>query len=297
MARRHAINVPMKEMMFMAPEKSKKPSTSPSSSFIGSMLMKATVPITLSSENQFKNEDPERYTLMVVGDNNCGKTCLLKSFVMSDFEVDESNCGIFEECTVKVKIGTRMIEFMLWDLSGHEDYDGLRVELFQNADIYLVCFDIGNPASLENVLDVWIPEIQYVTPDVPFIMVGLKNDLRTDSNLEYYLSVPGIQNGNENEDSVGKTKAEKAAADAGAKEYIECCSKTKFNIEEVFKMAAHVLLCKNDSSYSLHNKSGSGFLSRYGRRRSTEVGVDKLPLKRGKLLFSSERSTRRGTFF
>ena len=37
---------------------------------------------------------------------------------------------------------------------GHEDYDGLRVELFQNADIYLVCFDIGNPASLENVLDV-----------------------------------------------------------------------------------------------------------------------------------------------
>ena len=53
--------------------------------------MKATIPITLSSENQLKNKDPDRYTLMVIGDNNCGKTCLLKSFVMSDFEVN----GIF----------------------------------------------------------------------------------------------------------------------------------------------------------------------------------------------------------
>lgn len=46
--------------------------------------MKATIPIDLSKET---TEDMERCTLLVVGDNNCGKTCLLKSFVKSDFEV------------------------------------------------------------------------------------------------------------------------------------------------------------------------------------------------------------------
>ena len=92
-------------------------------------------------------------------------------------------------------------------------------------------------------------------------------------------------------------QAEKAAADFGAKEYIECCSKTKFNINEVFKMAAHVILSKTDPSYSLQNKSSNGFLSKYGRRRSTEVGVEKLQMKKGKLLFSPERNVRRGSLF
>ena len=36
---------------------------------------------------------------------------------------------------------------------GHEDYDGLRVELYQDADVFLVCFDIGNPNSLESAED------------------------------------------------------------------------------------------------------------------------------------------------
>ena len=49
--------------------------------------MKATIPIALPTKNQVESEDMERYTLLVIGDNNCGKTCLLKSFAKSDFEV------------------------------------------------------------------------------------------------------------------------------------------------------------------------------------------------------------------
>ena len=52
----------------------------------------------------------------------------------------------------------------------------------------------------------WIPEIKDVAPETPFILVGCKNDLRTDSTLDYFLSVPGDQNNNEPLDSVGKNK-------------------------------------------------------------------------------------------
>ena len=45
-----------------------------------------------------------------------------------------------------------------------------------------------------------------MAPYIPFILVGCKNDLRTDSNLDYFLSVPGAQNDIENCESVGKCK-------------------------------------------------------------------------------------------
>ncbi|XP_065057304.1 uncharacterized protein LOC135685322 isoform X4 [Rhopilema esculentum] len=268
---------------------------SPSSSFIGSMLMKATIPIAYQTDHE-RPPPMERYRLLVVGDNTCGKTSLLNSFVNSDFEVDESDCGIFDECITEVLVGTKPIEFMLWDLSGHEEYDGFRIELFRVADIFLVCFDIGDPESFENVEDVWIPEIKYVAPETPFILVGCKNDLRTDASLDYFLSVPGMQNEAQSTESVCKSKAEKTAVESGAAEYIECCAKTRFNITEVFKTAGHVLMLKNDPSYSLQLKSNLGFLSKYSRRKSTEVG-DRLQLKKGKLLFTPERNGRRGSMF
>ncbi|XP_065057302.1 uncharacterized protein LOC135685322 isoform X2 [Rhopilema esculentum] len=298
MARRHAIGIPalkMKDGRLIMSDKARKPSASPSSSFIGSMLMKATIPIAYQTDHE-RPPPMERYRLLVVGDNTCGKTSLLNSFVNSDFEVDESDCGIFDECITEVLVGTKPIEFMLWDLSGHEEYDGFRIELFRVADIFLVCFDIGDPESFENVEDVWIPEIKYVAPETPFILVGCKNDLRTDASLDYFLSVPGMQNEAQSTESVCKSKAEKTAVESGAAEYIECCAKTRFNITEVFKTAGHVLMLKNDPSYSLQLKSNLGFLSKYSRRKSTEVG-DRLQLKKGKLLFTPERNGRRGSMF
>eukprot|EP00794_Sanderia_malayensis_P000552 gene552-1209_t len=213
------------------------------------MLMKATFPAVAASLRQDSgtsspatHENLERYRLLVVGDNGCGKTCLLKSFVKSDFEVDDTSSDIFEECMETVRIGTRRIEFMLCDLSGQEEYDGLRIELYHNADVFLVCFDIGNPNSLTNIDDTWIPEIKDEAPNIPFIVVGCKNDLRTDSNLSYYLAVPGTQSVPESSDSVNRIKAEKVAIDSGAKDYIECCARTGFNISHVFQSAANAVL-------------------------------------------------------
>ena len=94
-------------------------------------------------------------------------------------------------------------------------------------------------------------------------------------------------------------QAERVAAEIGAKDYIECCAKTKFNISEVFKLAGHAVLCKNDPSYTLQAKPNFGFLSRYAKRRSTDTG-EKLQMKKGNKqlqLFSPDRNGRRGSMF
>ena len=94
-------------------------------------------------------------------------------------------------------------------------------------------------------------------------------------------------------------QAERVAAETGAKDYIECCAKTKFNISEVFKLAGHAVLCKNDPSYTLQAKPNFGFLSRYAKRRSTDIG-EKLQMKKGSKqlqLFPPDRNGRRGSMF
>ena len=34
-----------------------------------------------------------------------------------------------------------------------DDYRSIRLELYRGADVFLVCFDIGRPATLQSVID------------------------------------------------------------------------------------------------------------------------------------------------
>ena len=51
---------------------------------------------------------------------------------------------------------------------------------FNLQDVFLICFSVVDPTSLENVRSKWYPEISHHAPDVPIILVGTKLDLRND---------------------------------------------------------------------------------------------------------------------
>ncbi|KAM0226797.1 hypothetical protein ACHAPO_012063 [Fusarium lateritium] len=70
--------------------------------------------------------------------------------------------------------------FLLWDTSGSEDYDVLKEISYRDIDVALICFQIGSPDTLVNVKEKWICEVSRFMSDVPFILVGLKEDLRYD---------------------------------------------------------------------------------------------------------------------
>ena len=44
---------------------------------------------------------------------------------------------------------------------GLGDYEGFRCELYKDTDLFIVCFDIGNPRSLENVQEVVSVKINF----------------------------------------------------------------------------------------------------------------------------------------
>ncbi|WFD37889.1 RHO4 protein [Malassezia japonica] len=167
--------------------------------------------------------------LVVVGDGGCGKTCLLIVYSQNRFP-EEYVPTVFENYVPIVEFDGQLVEFALWDTAGQEEYNRLRPLSYPETDVILVCFAVDYPASLVNVQDKWLPEILHFCEGVPFLLVGLKTDLREDQKALALLSAQGIK----------PTTAEQGAAlaqDIGARRYVECSARTGHNVQGVFQAA------------------------------------------------------------
>jgi len=238
---------------------------------------------TTPLDGSIPDESAGRFKVVVLGDDQCGKTSLLYSFVRRNYEerYEADNPVVFEEGISTVRFGTKVVELLLCDLSGCAEYDGFRCEMYRDTDLFLVCFDIGNPQSLENTQEIWIPEILREEPRTPFMLVGCKNDLRADSDLAIFHEVEdevttdeqisteyaNVSSAQKAFSSVPKQLAETIGNDWGGKEYIECCAKTGYQTSEVFRLAAQLLLPPLEATGSGAFKG----LSKYARRKSSEI--------------------------
>ena len=116
---------------------------------------------------------------VVVGDGAVGKTCLLISYTTNKFPFGYIPT-IFDNSTVTVRIGGEPYILGLWDTPGQEDYDRLRPLSYPQTDVFLVCFSVVQPSSFANVKEKWVPEVRHHCPNTPFLLVGVKSDMRYD---------------------------------------------------------------------------------------------------------------------
>jgi len=173
--------------------------------------------------------------LVVVGDGECGKTCLLYVFSRDQFPEDYVPT-VFETYVASIQIDEKDVELSLWDTAGQEDYDRLRPLSYPDTHILLLCFSISNPDSLENIPERWLPEVKHFCPTVPILLIGLKKDLRHDSEEIQRLMQKSKQSPVSYEE--GRLMSEKI----GAAGYFECSARTKEGIREVFEAATRAAI-------------------------------------------------------
>uniref|UniRef100_A0A674HNE6 Ras homolog family member D n=1 Tax=Taeniopygia guttata TaxID=59729 RepID=A0A674HNE6_TAEGU len=119
---------------------------------------------------------------VIVGDGGCGKTSLLVAFAKGDFPKVYVPT-VFEKYTASLQVSGKPVKIHLWDTAGQEDYDRLRPLSYSDANVVLMCFDVTDSNSLDNILTKWYPEVNHFCKGVPVLLVGCKTDLRQDQEV------------------------------------------------------------------------------------------------------------------
>lgn len=90
--------------------------------------------------------------------------------------------------------------------AGQEDYDKLRPLSYPQTDVFLICFAVNSRTSFDNLREKWLKEVQHFAPNVPFIFVGTKSDLRKEGGSDF----------------VSAEEGERLKVELKAQRYIEC---------------------------------------------------------------------------
>ncbi|NXJ11341.1 RHOF protein, partial [Odontophorus gujanensis] len=173
--------------------------------------------------------------MVIVGDGGCGKTSLLMVYAKCAFP-EQYAPSVFEKYATSITIGKKEVLLNLYDTAGRqEDYDRLRPLSYQNTNVVLICYDVMNPTSYDNVADKWYPEVNHFCQGVPLVLIGCKTDLRKDKEQLRKLRAS-------KQEPVTYNQGEAACQQINAEIYLECSAKCRENIENVFKEATTIAL-------------------------------------------------------
>lgn len=115
--------------------------------------------------------------VVLVGDSRCGKTALANRFVSDVFTTDYTPTG-FDRYTTSDEAAGQKFHFSVWDTSGSVAYDTVRPLSYQDASVVLLCFNVGVPESLHNVIHKWQPEVRQHCPGASLLLIGCQSDAR-----------------------------------------------------------------------------------------------------------------------
>jgi len=188
------------------------------------------VKINLISKGVFRRKKSgkpkSRKKVVVIGDTLVGKTSFLRVLNREEYN-ENSKPTIFEaylSCHSLSKSKDKG-EIAIWDTAGRVKYSELRPMHFTQADLALVCFQIDKPISLKNIRESWLPEFKQYCPNTPYVLIGLKVDIRK--------AAKGDKNNNST--IISKEYAVTFANSIGAKAYIECSAKYAKGIDKVLE--------------------------------------------------------------
>ena len=114
-------------------------------------------------------------------------------------------------------------------------YERLRPLSYPQTDVFLLCFSVDDPNSFHNIRAEWVPEITHHCPQVNWVLVGTKTDLREDLLLEKDFEKSTTK-------LITRKQGEVVARSLSTKNwkvpYIECSSITRSSLPELLELVS-----------------------------------------------------------
>lgn len=165
--------------------------------------------------------------IIIIGNSNVGKSCILTKFVDDEFISHNSTTIGVDYKTFRTNYLDKDIKLLIWDTAGQERFKSITKTFYKGAQVVIICFDLTNEISFEDV-DIWLEEIKKEKIGDPIIvLVGTKSDLTSSRVIT-------------KEEALKKTTHLKFDA------YFETSAKTNQGIEDIFNSIIKLYCSLND---------------------------------------------------
>jgi small GTP-binding protein len=161
---------------------------------------------------------------------------------------------------VRLTVADKPITFQLFDTAGQEQFNVIRRLAYPQTNIFLLCFNLVDQISFQNVKEKWVPELREFAPKVPIILVGLQSDERNVHPMKW-------SQGSQKSKPIKTEEGELLARKIGAKKYMECSACTQKNVKNVFDTAVMTVLEQQERKERSHGNSLRASFRRLSKRR------------------------------
>ena len=94
------------------------------------------------------------FSIVIVGDENVGKTCILNKYCNNQFSFSKKKQKSLEIYKKTITINGEEIRLKLWDTQYNESYFKLNKQIYERADCIIYACSLNNKDSFINI-DSW----------------------------------------------------------------------------------------------------------------------------------------------
>lgn len=178
--------------------------------------------------------------LTLVGDGGVGKSCLILQYMYGDF-VEEYEPTKADAYRRTITLQGDEVQIDILDTAGQEDYPAVRDGYLKHGDGFLLVFDLTNKETFESVRTHRenVLRVKADDPNLPIILIGNKNDLKSSRKVTYDEAM--------------------AQAQAWNVQYIETSAKTRENVDKAFsEIFVKIKELKAQRRLNNNNAGGAG---------------------------------------
>jgi small GTP-binding protein len=156
------------------------------------------------------------HKVVIIGDANVGKTCLINRFYNDTFKSSMPTIGAthFSKNIENIKLD-------IWDTAGQERFKSMVPMYYKGAKAIIICFDTTNLESFKNSKK-WLKDVSNDIKNAIFVLCGTKKDLINNREIAY-------------EDAMNYCYQKNLT-------YFETSAKDDINIKEIFDYIASGIL-------------------------------------------------------
>jgi Ras-related protein Rab-6A len=120
---------------------------------------------------------PEKLKIVLVGDQGVGKTSLIHKLKYDIFNPLAKSPNGYEITLMDFQSNEKNYLLQFWDNNMEEKYEKIIRAFYKDANILLVCFDLSNKISFDNIENYLDIAKNYITSNCSAFLIGTKKDI------------------------------------------------------------------------------------------------------------------------